>query len=297
MLYYLIDPLDTKGFFKARQIRRSLFLRFKEFELLERCLFPYFHDFWSQIGVVILVTPKQEVERKSKWFCGVKFFRFNFKVESEFAFSLVFMFTCRISSLIFNSRTAIAGAIIGLLLVFFTTRRGVLVFSRFFFTGSRFVHAAFWPKSKSEKSCLGEQIFAKREKFLDHALRLVNDFLTLKSSWLNCTYRWPFLAVFSSEWPNFFAFYLVSCRNKFYSILYWNVNFGNWYHSVWKCVSSWKLAHNSWFFWLIFGFFNINFFIFGSIIRLFVKNQLIWQLLFDISYTQRLFLSRCNFVS
>ena len=32
---------------------------------------------------------------------------------------------------IFNSRTAIAGAIIGLLLVF-TTRRGVLVFSRFF---------------------------------------------------------------------------------------------------------------------------------------------------------------------
>ena len=34
----------------------------------------------------------------------------------------------------------------------------------------------------SEKSCLGEQIFAKREKFFDHALRLVNDFLTLKCS-------------------------------------------------------------------------------------------------------------------
>ena len=28
-------------------------------------LFTHFHDFSSQIGVVILVTPKQEVERKS----------------------------------------------------------------------------------------------------------------------------------------------------------------------------------------------------------------------------------------
>ena len=27
---------------------------------------------------MILVTPKQEVERKSEWFCGVKFFRSNF---------------------------------------------------------------------------------------------------------------------------------------------------------------------------------------------------------------------------
>ena len=52
----------------------------------------------------------------------------------------------------------------------------------FFFTGSRFIQATFWPKSESEKRCLGEQIFAKREKFFDHALRLVNDFLTLKSS-------------------------------------------------------------------------------------------------------------------
>ena len=75
----------------------------------------------------------------------------------------------KIIVIIINSRTATAGAIIGLLLVFFTTRRGVLVFSRFlrleeeywfslgflrleeeywfslgfFFTGSRFVHAAF----------------------------------------------------------------------------------------------------------------------------------------------------------
>ena len=39
----------------------------------------------------------------------------------------------------FNSRTAIAGAIIGLLLVF-TTRRGVLRFYRFFLAESKFVH-------------------------------------------------------------------------------------------------------------------------------------------------------------
>ena len=37
-------------------------------------LFTYFYDFGSQMGVVILVTPKQEVEQKSKWFCGVNFF-------------------------------------------------------------------------------------------------------------------------------------------------------------------------------------------------------------------------------
>ena len=40
-----------------------------------------FMIFESQIGVVILVTPKQEVERKSEWFCGVNLFRSNFKVE------------------------------------------------------------------------------------------------------------------------------------------------------------------------------------------------------------------------
>ena len=39
--------------------------------VLGRCLFfknllKYFHDFWSQIGIVILVTPKQEVEKKSR---------------------------------------------------------------------------------------------------------------------------------------------------------------------------------------------------------------------------------------
>ena len=53
------------------------FLQFKEFELywgaaifLKIC--SHFHEFRNQIGVVILVTPKQEMERKSEWFCGVK---------------------------------------------------------------------------------------------------------------------------------------------------------------------------------------------------------------------------------
>ena len=53
--------------------------------VLGRCLFfkdlfAHFHGFWSQIGVVILVTPKQEVERKNEWreiFCS------NFKVERK----------------------------------------------------------------------------------------------------------------------------------------------------------------------------------------------------------------------
>ena len=44
-----------------------------------RCLcfkdvFSHFHDFWSQIGIVILLTPKQEVERKSEWFLRRKIF-------------------------------------------------------------------------------------------------------------------------------------------------------------------------------------------------------------------------------
>ena len=42
-----------------------------------------FSWFLSRMGVVILVTPKQEMERKSEWFCGVMFFRSNFKVEWE----------------------------------------------------------------------------------------------------------------------------------------------------------------------------------------------------------------------
>ena len=54
-----------------------------------------FMIFWRQIGEVILVPPKQEVERKSEWFCGVKFVHSNFKAdwensfEQKFAFSIV----------------------------------------------------------------------------------------------------------------------------------------------------------------------------------------------------------------
>ena len=46
-------------------------------------LFTHFHDFWSHFWVVILVTPKHELERKREWCCGVKFFRSNFQIEWE----------------------------------------------------------------------------------------------------------------------------------------------------------------------------------------------------------------------
>ena len=36
---------------------------------------------WSQIVVLVLVTPKQEVEQNGDWFCGVKFFCSSFKVQ------------------------------------------------------------------------------------------------------------------------------------------------------------------------------------------------------------------------
>ena len=91
------------------------FLQFKEFELYWGAVFfflrsvTHFHDFWSQIGVVILVTPKQEVERKSEWFCGVNFFRSNFKVEWENGvwtkirfLGSDFLFTCGNFTLIFT---------------------------------------------------------------------------------------------------------------------------------------------------------------------------------------------------
>ena len=90
------------------------FLQFKEFELywgavLFLDLYSHFRDFWSQIGVVILVTPKQEVERKSQWFCGVKFYYSNFKVEWENGvwtkirfLASDFLFTCSNFTLIFT---------------------------------------------------------------------------------------------------------------------------------------------------------------------------------------------------
>ena len=49
-------------------------------------------------------------------------------------------------------------------------------------------------------------------------------------------------------------------------------------------------------FLVIFWLFSNNFFIFRSVNRLLVKNQLIVQLLFDNSFTPRLILPQCNFV-
>ena len=58
---------------------------------------------------MILVTPKQEIERKSEWFCGVKFFRSNFKVEWKYGvwtkirfIGSGFLFTCGNFTLIFT---------------------------------------------------------------------------------------------------------------------------------------------------------------------------------------------------
>ena len=59
--------------------------------------------FWSQIGVGILVTPKEEVVRKNECFCGVKFFCSNFKektvFEQKFAFLLV---VCSHAAILFD---------------------------------------------------------------------------------------------------------------------------------------------------------------------------------------------------
>ena len=86
----------SAGYYCAR-----IFLQFKEFELYWGAL--------NCIGVVILVTPKQEVERKSEWFCGVKFFRSKFKVEWENGvwtkirfLASGFLFTCGNFALIFS---------------------------------------------------------------------------------------------------------------------------------------------------------------------------------------------------
>ena len=40
----------------------------------------------------------------------------------------------------------------------------------------------FDPKSESERSCHGQQIFVKQENFFDHALRSIYDLLTLKNA-------------------------------------------------------------------------------------------------------------------
>ena len=93
------------------------FLQFKEFELywgavsFLRSVHTsswFLKSNWSS-DFVILVTPKQEVERKSEWFCDVKFFRSKFKVEWENGvwtkidfLASGFLFTCGNFTLIFT---------------------------------------------------------------------------------------------------------------------------------------------------------------------------------------------------
>ena len=65
-----------------------------------------------------------------------------------------------------NSRTAIAGAIIGFLLVFFTTRRGVLVFSRFFLQEVDLFTRHFDLKAKVRKAVLVNRFSQSKKTFL-----------------------------------------------------------------------------------------------------------------------------------
>ena len=60
------------------------FLQFKEFELYWDAVFcSYFSMILKLNGVVVLVTPKQEVEQKTECFCSMTLFRSDFKVEWE----------------------------------------------------------------------------------------------------------------------------------------------------------------------------------------------------------------------
>ena len=67
-----------------------VFYNSKDLNFIGRCLFlRSVHTFswflksnWSQ-RVLIVNTPKQKVEHKSKWFCGVEVFHSNFNVEWE----------------------------------------------------------------------------------------------------------------------------------------------------------------------------------------------------------------------
>ena len=68
--------------------RTLSFYNSKNFELYWGAVFfkdllTHFLDFWSQIGAEIVVTTKQEVKRKSEWFCSVKFFHSNLEVQWE----------------------------------------------------------------------------------------------------------------------------------------------------------------------------------------------------------------------
>ena len=102
------------------------------------------------------------------------------------------------SAMFINSREAIADAIIGLLLVFYDSKRSIGFLQVFFNRKYCFFRLRFDLIVRVSKIAVFE-----REKFFVHALRSVNDFLTLKTVFERCLYRWQFLAVFSSICPTF----------------------------------------------------------------------------------------------
>ena len=119
-LWFVVTTWLFKSSEKIAEAIISLFLFFFTIQriliVFGRCLFfkllfRHFHDFWSQTGEVILVTPEQEGERKSKWFCSVIFFhsQFNFEWQKciwtkDCFLSGGLLFTCGNFTLIFCYR-------------------------------------------------------------------------------------------------------------------------------------------------------------------------------------------------
>ena len=95
----MLASLSTAGYYR----RQTLVVNSrKAIAMASISLLLFFTIQRFQFGVVISVTPKQEMERKSDWFCGVKFCPFNFKLEWEngvwtklrFLASGFFLFPC-----------------------------------------------------------------------------------------------------------------------------------------------------------------------------------------------------------
>ena len=122
--YYLGALLfcNSKNFYNSKNLNCFGALSFF------KDLFIYFREFWSQIGVVILVTPKQEMERKSE--CS--FFALNLKWSKKPVWTKIhflasnFLFRCGNFALIFTV---------------FTTRRWV--FEKSFFL-INFIGVILW---------------------------------------------------------------------------------------------------------------------------------------------------------
>ena len=63
--------IAAAGLSTAIVLALSYFLQFKELELYLGAAFKDLNDFRIRM---VLVTPKQKLEQKVEWFCGVKFF-------------------------------------------------------------------------------------------------------------------------------------------------------------------------------------------------------------------------------